>query len=1516
MVKLENDESIKLKTLCEFLFSSRHNFWASFEKFEKCFQPLFNHINNINLYNVFISIVGNNKKYIIYPRFVGAYLKYKNGEFHKDSDAFIFFDKLLNKILKSVNDCIGQHEDYSKNQNIISLSSKRAGMTKISEMSEEISESFMSKIQVINDKDDKIRGIILEFDDTNKSELYPKKYKNNMYLGLEINLGLINKKNLVINKKFNNDDINMSLYRDGITHIFGTVDKYTHTINFLGFKCISGKMRFFGIPDGEPFLFGEFGKKFDNLRLEINKEEGITLFEPGFIENKSVNYLLKNYDNNVDLDKINDNLFEENILKNLDENKLNQLITTTIIEEDNSEQQEPDDKNPGYDYKEIINLKNRNWIINKEKENTTLLGNNTCLGQTYISSSETSIGNTTILNPIQGTKDIYSYNGNPFCPQVNTDKNIKIDNPFFPKVIGQSKIFCFNNEIKKHKHTLLFPKKEIKSDSTKSGINYKAVKNSKLRDILKKRGFNSLLENLGKSIFEEFYNKYSNDSSLIPFSILNHLYPIEIDERERNCKKKIIPKKRELIINGKNIQMDEMQEIDFEQIKIEENEDIEKDLIFSDAAHLHNEIMNDFENIKKDYDKSTNEFWIRKWQYLSNLKGRSILRILLQTIWFIIKIMNKAFIDNKKEIEFNKKIKYYKILTDKNNEKIIDFLTQKLDDDNEEINDNKEEIISEENSDEDNELFFSVIDYDAKINDLNTKMLDKNDKKTKLKKYNYSLRKNTYIENVTNFEKEELMLDENLLNIIENPINDISPNAYEKNEYLKGNLFGEMRRRISWEMEKETQILLDSFIQFSETITNIQKREYPNFHGQLEIKEDKDPNFIPNNNSLCPNMKDSSNLPDKVYRSDIQNWELIKWKKLKGIEIFKKNSSPEIDNIRQGEYIGDCYFLSALGSLCEKYDYLKNLIEKVIVNGMSVGYRVKLNINGKWKYVLVDKYFPFIENNGNDNLCFGSSFKRELWVSLFEKAFAKISGCYARIGFGGKCGDAFDILTDAYSEFHQIAGIDNKRKEELWEKLKKAKEKNYVICAGTRKFSFLEKAFYNIGLIDCHAYTMINVYDKTIGKKRYQLVKLRNPWGEKEYNGDWSDKSSKWKEVENYKNEFEFQDDKDDGIFYMSYEHFLYYFRCLEILKIEKNYKTMASCKISKANAYRCQIIKFRIKEHKQNTAHKDPIKVFINLYQKNPRIIRKNGNYYPEPVKSFIILAKKDEENNYQYIKSITGEKFHLALEVELQVGVDYYIFCDVNYRFIYDEIYGYNITFYSRDTNEIECKNITNDLTAKKRTYLLNKVLYNFFKNYGKQFDKRDNRNIDVYKLKYFSETFPFTILLLKNTDKTKQKKYFTLNLNNKSKEKQCCIYNDSDASEFDSYVVKEISNDIKIILIMGNTLTADFNISIIVSAQKPSFEHPIFKTEPITGEDFNQYYIRQKDNGYILGLENIGKKDVFLNIEFVGTHLINPEYNILYNENNEFIRNIYMKSGDKKIFNLRLKPGCNRVDHRLLY
>ena len=95
----------------------------------------------------------------------------------------------------------------------------------------------------------------------------------------------------------------------------------------------------------------------------------------------------------------------------------------------------------------------------------------------------------------------------------------------------------------------------------------------------------------------------------------------------------------------------------------------------------------------------------------------------------------------------------------------------------------------------------------------------------------------------------------------------------------------------------------------------------------------------------------------------------------------------------------------------------------------------------------------------------------------------------------------------------------------------------------------------------------------------------------------------------------------------MSFNDFLKYFIILDIAKLEPGYRT-TFCHINKEDATRCQIIKFEIEENSPRT--------FIQLYQKNPRIQRKNRTYYPDPVMSFILVAKL-ENDAMKYVNSMT---------------------------------------------------------------------------------------------------------------------------------------------------------------------------------------------------------------------------------------------------------------------------------------
>lgn len=61
-----------------------------------------------------------------------------------------------------------------------------------------------------------------------------------------------------------------------------------------------------------------------------------------------------------------------------------------------------------------------------------------------------------------------------------------------------------------------------------------------------------------------------------------------------------------------------------------------------------------------------------------------------------------------------------------------------------------------------------------------------------------------------------------------------------------------------------------------------------------------------------------------------------------------------------------------------------------------------------------------------------------------------------------------------------------------------------------------------------------------------RLIKARNPWGEQEWHGDWSDRSSKWTPELRKKLGCEIA---EDGVFFIAFEDYLQFFYLTTICK-------------------------------------------------------------------------------------------------------------------------------------------------------------------------------------------------------------------------------------------------------------------------------------------------------------------------------------------------------------------------------
>ncbi|RXM98220.1 Calpain-3 [Acipenser ruthenus] len=88
------------------------------------------------------------------------------------------------------------------------------------------------------------------------------------------------------------------------------------------------------------------------------------------------------------------------------------------------------------------------------------------------------------------------------------------------------------------------------------------------------------------------------------------------------------------------------------------------------------------------------------------------------------------------------------------------------------------------------------------------------------------------------------------------------------------------------------------------------------------------------------------------------------------------------------------------------------------------------------------------------------------------------------------------------------------------------------------------------GLVKGHAYSVTGVEDIQHKETRVRLVRLRNPWGQVEWNGPWSDNSKEWATIEKHEKERLQQQSAEDGEFWMAFEDFKKNFTKIEICNL------------------------------------------------------------------------------------------------------------------------------------------------------------------------------------------------------------------------------------------------------------------------------------------------------------------------------------------------------------------------------
>ncbi|CAB1442712.1 unnamed protein product [Pleuronectes platessa] len=210
--------------------------------------------------------------------------------------------------------------------------------------------------------------------------------------------------------------------------------------------------------------------------------------------------------------------------------------------------------------------------------------------------------------------------------------------------------------------------------------------------------------------------------------------------------------------------------------------------------------------------------------------------------------------------------------------------------------------------------------------------------------------------------------------------------------------------------------------------------------------------------------------------------------------------------------LGDCWLLAAIASLTLN----KQVLTRVVPHDQSFDknyagiFHFEFWQFGEWVDVVVDDRLP---TKDGELLFVHSEEGSEFWSALLEKAYAKINGCYEALSGGSTIegsllGCSIDITSSSDSE-----------------------------AVTSRK------------LVKGHAYSLTGAEQVEYNGDMVQLIRIRNPWGQVEWNGDWSDSSRNWRYVSD-EDRKRLTNRSEDGEFWMAFRDFLHQYSRLEICNL------------------------------------------------------------------------------------------------------------------------------------------------------------------------------------------------------------------------------------------------------------------------------------------------------------------------------------------------------------------------------
>jgi hypothetical protein len=658
--------------------------------------------------------------------------------------------------------------------------------------------------------------------------------------------------------------------------------------------------------------------------------------------------------------------------------------------------------------------------------------------------------------------------------------------------------------------------------------------------------------------------------------------------------------------------------------------------------------------------------------------------------------------------------------------------------------------------------------------------------------------------------------------------------------------------------------------------------------GKLNKEEDEN-NLNPMNN-LAPAIKkrilmeSKNNRNENTYNVDITHPDFInkiEWKRINEIHtnVNLLNNNPNIpddliNNVIQG-HLGNCYYLSAIASCAEFKNILKYIFQKHYDskskdflfnrNGLI---NLKVFINGKEVDMILDDYFPFVELSSydinNDNfwtlaLSIFDAKSKNIWPLLLEKAWAKANGNYGNI-IKGNIPQAFYFISPSPVDIHKNSDFYPNNTDEIYSIIKKADKRGYIICSDISNdiSNELKILTAHMGLLRNHAYSILSVWELVMRDGDIvKLLKIRNPWGNLEWNGDWSDQSNLW--TDEHKKQVGYSN-TDDGSFFIDFLDFLKFFTTTYICnhhtqKFKYTFKKFPNKEKDSLFSFRLEIL--------TNSSFDLDGYLIVNLKStKIRRNLTKNPNFENCNISLFLFeeisSSGKGNNNNinfdYNYIDSIVSNNDRISLDLKNEVR-RYVVLLKINHDdFPKKILYESANDFIKEKLEEISSFKIGLYSNLEEREYKLERIdlKEDLLKNI---FTKSFQKKIDNYPEGVISNFY----------EENEKETFRVLNFDNQKTAMGLFVYNNySNADIYEKIEFNNLSNVSLVPILLQNFDTLNFNDKVKIDIKKTSNELDI--EENIFDDDNENEFLncfKDAENNDMINLYGDDNKNDILNI-----------------------------------------------------